>query len=91
MNECSICLENITSNTEIILECNHIFHKKCISKLLKFNCPICRKSINIKKIFNIDKKICINDEFHYDFGYTPNVKDGPCRFCFGKPFSYYLE
>ena len=29
--ECLICFENISNDTEQILECNHKFHKICIT------------------------------------------------------------
>ena len=46
-NECSICLENISSN-QILLNCNHTFHKQCIDKwfLTNTNCPNCRTILN---------------------------------------------
>ena len=49
---CAICTEDYKLNDEIlILQCNHIFHKSCISEwvLFKANCPCCRKDINIEK------------------------------------------
>ena len=92
MSECSVCLEDInTSLEELELECGHIFHKKCIVNLIKFNCPLCRYPIDVKKIFNINNKLCNNDCSHYGFGYTPCVIDGPCRFCMGKPLHIYLK
>jgi hypothetical protein len=55
--DCSICYEKVKS-TEYIreLNCNHVFHKKCIDKWLllsmknkeNINCPICRTVINLK-------------------------------------------
>ena len=47
---CCICLETITKNKSL-LECNHIFHKKCLEKWKKkteneFNCPLCRQKIS---------------------------------------------
>ena len=89
MTECSVCLEEI--NTSLELECGHIFHRKCISDLLKYICPLCRYPIDVKKIFNITYKLCSNNNSHYGFGYAPNVIDGPCRFCTGKPLHIYLK
>jgi len=45
--ECSICLEEYNTNDNIIiLDCNHIFHRECISKWFHNkdikNCPLCR-------------------------------------------------
>ena len=46
---CSICLENYKKNEFYrVLNCNHIFHKKCIDRWLKkdhLNCPMCRADI----------------------------------------------
>lgn len=44
--ECSICLEPLDKNVVKLDNCNHMFHKKCIKKLIKTNsnakCPLCR-------------------------------------------------
>jgi len=42
---CSICLNNVNHNDDnwIITKCNHLFHKRCISKWNKNTCPLCRK------------------------------------------------
>ena len=42
--ECPICMDDFISTKGIKLECNHIFHKECISKWLKgdHRCPVCR-------------------------------------------------
>ena len=43
--ECSICLDDMYNNTDVItLECNHMFHKKCINDWFreKHDCPQCR-------------------------------------------------
>ena len=83
--ECSICLEIINQNF-ITLECKHIFHKNCLKQLRKWNCPICRRDINIQKAFNINHYICNGDVIkHYGFGYSPVIPNGYCRFCNGKP------
>ena len=42
--ECSICLEEMNSDTKIIaLQCAHIYHEKCVNEWLqkKSVCPIC--------------------------------------------------
>ena len=42
--ECSICLEEMNSNTKITaLNCAHIYHEKCVNEWLRKNrvCPIC--------------------------------------------------
>ena len=71
MNNCSICLDVMETDV-LVLECNHIFHKNCLKKWI---CPICRTSINVCKVFNINHAICNGDEqTHFGFGYAPIVK-----------------
>ena len=44
--ECSICINTYRTNEyKRILECGHVFHKRCIDKWIKIynSCPICRK------------------------------------------------
>lgn len=52
---CSICLESIIDKIKI-LNCKHIFHKKCINKWLQSlslkTCPICRDILINKETFN---------------------------------------
>ena len=48
-NECSICLDKFLKKEKIIqLDCNHIFHKKCIMEWFSKNennsCPLCRRN-----------------------------------------------
>ena len=50
LNICTICLEEIKKREHKVKlkKCNHIFHKKCLSKYLKetlinFKCPNCKK------------------------------------------------
>ena len=51
---CTICLDIIKKNQhKCNLNCNHIFHKKCIKKyfnknLLNFSCPNCKESYDNK-------------------------------------------
>lgn len=54
--ECCICCLNIKKSEYIReLNCNHIFHKKCIDHWLlisikekkTINCPVCRTNVNI--------------------------------------------
>lgn len=50
--ECAICLEDIKI-TDCALECGHIYHKSCIIKYDKDECPICRNnSDRLKKMKN---------------------------------------
>ena len=45
--DCSICYEEISSETEFKTPCNHVFHKVCLSPWLqqKNTCPNCRAQI----------------------------------------------
>ena len=53
-DECPICLEKIKNKETIKLNCNHIFHKKCIKRWinetnnnpnLDITCPLCKVNI----------------------------------------------
>ena len=58
-NKCAICLEDIYFESEndgpFFLQCNHGFHKRCISEYVLYNtvngnninCPLCRNDIQI--------------------------------------------
>lgn len=54
--ECPVCFEEINKNNLVYeLDCNHTFHKKCLSKWLvnkiptkKLTCPMCRKECRVK-------------------------------------------
>jgi hypothetical protein len=39
LDVCSICLENLNESL-CVVNCNHVFHENCISKLEK--CPLCK-------------------------------------------------
>ncbi len=73
-DNCTICLNNFFRGQKIIrLNCEHIFHEKCLKKYLKNNlknpkCPNCNKSIlnyskkeiKIKKTPNIQNILILN-------------------------------
>tara|TARA_B100000745_G_C20114787_1_gene381599 strand:+ start:125 stop:469 length:345 start_codon:yes stop_codon:yes gene_type:complete len=44
--DCCICYDIINDQEKEILNCNHIFHEKCIEKWFQrgHQCPLCRKS-----------------------------------------------
>ena len=60
---CSICQENIKNREhKIQLNCDHIFHRKCINKYMKvkkldFSCPNCNKSYenDLSNLLNINQ------------------------------------
>jgi len=46
--DCAICMQTIKKNKSVYqIECNHKFHKQCLSEWLKekFECPVCRHKI----------------------------------------------
>jgi len=47
--ECSICLEQFTTNKVVELRCSHKFHKHCIIKSMETrqDCPLCRQDISV--------------------------------------------
>ena len=48
-DECCICLEVITEDQKLILDCGHIYHLECINQLRKMGvqllCPLCRADL----------------------------------------------
>jgi len=45
---CPICLDTFKEGLyKRVLECDHVFHKKCIDPWIKneHSCPVCRKSV----------------------------------------------
>ena len=62
--ECSICLDNIEEKNKYSLQCNHIFHKECISKLLNKFCPLCRKCFTFTDD-NLENRIFVIDGYLY--------------------------
>lgn len=54
--ECPICMESIGSDDRVMTYCGHFFCFNCIQKVYnnyKHECPLCRGSLNKKKIFLI--------------------------------------
>ena len=45
-DNCSICLELLTSDLVLINNCRHIFHRNCLTYWARVNrnCPLCRSS-----------------------------------------------
>ena len=59
--ECIVCMNTIHKYTSLsILNCNHYFHKKCISTWLKKkkNCPCCRTKF-VKYNYNLPPNLCL--------------------------------
>ena len=66
--ECSICFESLEKNDIVILNCNHIFHYKCIGNWMKSIhnnniktddkfCPICWNGDEIKNVICREKYV----------------------------------
>ena len=56
-HECVICLESMDENANSVIECEscrNIFHKKCIYKLQKKECPLCRERIQLNNSTNFN-------------------------------------
>ena len=50
-DECIICFEKFNQKDNIILQCEHQYHRKCLKRWVKEqdNCPLCRKTLNKKE------------------------------------------
>ena len=55
LENCSICLLNISLKKYIIINCTHVFHTDCLFEYVKTcetpTCPLCRQSFGNKNIF----------------------------------------
>lgn len=52
-NECVICKEEFVLKEEVaMIDCKHIFHKKCINEWSSFKheCPLCRTNITTQNL-----------------------------------------
>lgn len=45
--DCPICQEHIASHEKHVTECNHTFHRACISQWHAGTCPMCRAEISM--------------------------------------------
>jgi len=43
--ECSICFNQLSDDTSILLKCGHMFHLKCMTCCRTPQCPLCRKQL----------------------------------------------
>jgi len=62
-NECMVCLDCISSETEIPLNCGHWVHKECLKKSNQTRCPLCRQEMNnfeIEYVFDTNNYINTN-------------------------------
>jgi len=49
-DECPICMESVSDETEIPLECGHLIHKECLIPTNIHICPMCRQSMKQNEI-----------------------------------------
>lgn len=61
-NNCLICLESLKNEKNKTLECNHIFHTKCLEEWLIKNqtCPLCRSNVELNIRIDIPN-LLLND------------------------------
>ena len=52
LGECPICFEPMQLATTCLLECHHLFHRRCLMKWYKRqrNCPMCRRNIPLREV-----------------------------------------
>ena len=81
--ECSVCFEVLDFDTCMRLKCGHVFHIDCLKKILHLRCPLCRSEINPNVLFGEQQLWCCCGN------YSPCLKDGPCRFCYGVSLGRY--
>jgi Ring finger domain len=56
--ECAICMENVCRQ-RCILDCTHVFHRKCLRRWLVKgidNCPLCRRSLSTYEMYILGVK-----------------------------------
>lgn len=58
LNECSMCLDNIHQDDQVITTCNHIFHKYCLEPWLEQSktCAYCRGDLSSFNINQIERE-----------------------------------
>jgi hypothetical protein len=49
-DDCPICIESISDETEIPLECGHLIHKECLIPTNIHICPMCRQDMKQNEI-----------------------------------------
>lgn len=56
-DDCPICMENISNETETPLHCGHWVHKECLKLTNVEKCPVCREKMTDEEIMYIFGKI----------------------------------
>ncbi len=83
---CPICLDKY--NNTITLKCGHKFNTECLIQIDNSLCPLCRQPFDYEDFGNEFKKICYGNHI---YGYSPSIKNGPCRLCYGLPIKIILK
>ena len=59
VSDCPICLEPLAKGAEVILDCSHVYHVKCLKSYERLNknkavlaCPMCRKAQYQKRAYH---------------------------------------
>ena len=79
VQECAICIEQLTRDVITITKCGHLFHKKCITDYFNSNapkkCPNCRIDFDQNCILSIHYNIddCVENQ-NAQKEYDQNVK-----------------
>jgi hypothetical protein len=86
---CAICLEDVSSETDCLLPCSHLFHLKCLSNLRAADsvanvCPLCRTDLppgpedSFNKGFKLYLKTIfasMNDHKSYSITHKQEIQD----------------
>jgi hypothetical protein len=74
--ECCICYCNMNKAKERYkLSCGHYFHKHCLEKCVKSECPICRKAFEERESFDLYEHSIVKTLFLEVFAFSPNVQN----------------
>jgi len=52
ITECAICMEEVSIETDIPLQCGHLFHSKCLDDYFRSTCPCCRQKFTDEECEN---------------------------------------
>jgi hypothetical protein len=54
IDDCPICLDPLLIDICANRKCKHVYHCECISKWNKETCPVCRRTLDLYKLQDID-------------------------------------
>lgn len=76
VEDCAICLSEMTSGARIrLVACGHFFHKSCLQKTSRPECPLCRTTITLKQCLDIFEDSCIEHVLKDTFSTPVDVQD----------------